>query len=82
MRLIEEGNFKEWIRICFVIAGIALVVYAARRGLSSVLPKIFFSVGIIVAAVGGYASQAHMLQIRPFDNSYKKARDSYNVEDQ
>jgi len=33
--------------------------------------------GIVVAALGGYASQAHMLKIKPFDNSYKKARESY-----
>ncbi|AXF22754.1 hypothetical protein CUJ89_19790 [Burkholderia pyrrocinia] len=33
--------------------------------------------GFGVVAVGGYASRAHMLKIKPFDNSYKKARQSY-----
>jgi hypothetical protein len=38
-----------------------------------------FLVGLTLAGVGGYASQAHALRIKPFDNSYKKARDSYKV---
>jgi len=37
--------------------------------------------GLGVAAVGGYASRAHLLHIRPFDNSDKKARDSYKTND-
>ncbi len=37
--------------------------------------------GFGVVAVGGYASRAHMLKIKPFDNSCKKARDSYKVKD-
>ena len=75
MRLIEDGNLKEWVRIALVIVGIGLVVGSARLGLSTVLTKIVFTVGIVVAAVGGYASQAHMLKIKPFDNSHKKAVD-------
>jgi hypothetical protein len=31
-------------------------------------------------SVGGFASCAHMLKIKPFGNSYKKARRSYEVE--
>jgi hypothetical protein len=81
MRLIEDGNLKEWVRIALVVVGIALVFGSVQLGLSSVLPKIIFTVGIFVAAVGGYASQAHMLKIKPFDNSYKRARDSYKVKD-
>ncbi len=30
-------------------------------------------------ALGGISSRAHMLKIKPFDNSYKKARKSYEV---
>ena len=40
-----------------------------------------FLFGLGVAAVGGYASRAHMLHIKPFDNSYKKARKSYEKDD-
>jgi hypothetical protein len=38
--------------------------------------------GLAIAAVGGFASRAAMLKIKPFDNSYKKARDSYKVKDE
>jgi hypothetical protein len=38
-------------------------------------------IGFVIAAVGGYASRAHLLKIKPFDNSYKKARDSYKAKD-
>jgi hypothetical protein len=35
--------------------------------------------GLPVAAVGGYASRAQALGLKPFDDSYKKARKSYEV---
>ncbi|NIF70536.1 hypothetical protein F3J16_10115 [Burkholderia sp. Ap-962] len=38
---------------------------------------LLMSVGLGIAAVGGYASKAHQLGIKPFDNSYEKARESY-----
>lgn len=77
MKLIEDGNLKEWIRVTLVIIGVALAIGAARAGVRTAIPKVLFAIGVVIAAVGGYASQAHMLHIKPFDNSYKKARDSY-----
>jgi len=79
MKFIENGNFKEWVRVTLVIIGIVMVVGSALQGLDSVIGKSVFMIGVAVAALGGYASQAHMLKIRPFDNSYKKARKSYEV---
>ena len=81
MKLIEDGNLKEWVRGMLVVAGIGMVVGSALNGLDAVISKSAFMLGIIVAAVGGYASQAHMLKIKPFDNSYKKARNSYKAKD-
>jgi hypothetical protein len=40
------------------------------------------SIGLSIAAIGGYASKAHQLGIKPFDDSYKKARDSYESDRQ
>lgn len=77
----DDGNLAEWIRIALVIIGIALVIGSVQIGLSSTASRITFIVGIVVAAIGGYASQAHMLKIKPFDNSYKKARESYKHDD-
>ncbi len=36
-------------------------------------------IGLGIAAVGGFTSRAALLKIKPFDNSYKKARKSYEV---
>ncbi|KDB10240.1 hypothetical protein LIG30_4991 [Burkholderia sp. lig30] len=81
MKLIEDGNLKEWVRGMLVVAGIGMVVGSALNGLDAVISKSVFMLGIIVAAVGGYASQAHMLKIKPFDNSCKKARESCKKND-
>lgn len=77
MKLIEDGNLKEWVRGMLVVAGIGMTVGSALHGLDAAISKCIFMLGIVVAALGGYASQAHMLKIKPFDNSYKKARESY-----
>ncbi|KVA09663.1 hypothetical protein WI41_13015 [Burkholderia latens] len=81
MKLIDDGNFKEWIRIIFVVVGIGMVVGSALIDLNSIVSKGIFMLGVAVAAIGGYASQAHMLKIKPFDNGYKRARDSYKSKD-
>ena len=39
------------------------------------------SVGLAIMAMGGYGSRAKTLGLKPFDNSYKKAKDSYEKED-
>jgi hypothetical protein len=38
---------------------------------------LLMSLGLLLVAIGGYASRAHTLKIKPFDNSYQKARRSY-----
>lgn len=81
MKIFEDGNFREGLRVFLVVAGIALVLGSVNIGLNSTSTKFMFIVGIVIAAVGGYASQAHMLKIKPFDNSSKKARKSYEAED-
>ncbi len=40
-----------------------------------------FLLGFGMMAIGGFTSRAHMLHIKPFDNSYKKARRTYEVDD-
>jgi uncharacterized membrane-anchored protein YhcB (DUF1043 family) len=36
--------------------------------------------GLVIGYVGAYAEQANALKLKPFDNTYKKARDSYDKE--
>ncbi|GGD61365.1 hypothetical protein [Caballeronia grimmiae] len=82
IRFIEDGNFSRWVRTGLLVVGI-LVMYVAYK----YIPPAPFGgfvllVGLGIAALGGYASRAHMLKIRPFDNSYKKARKSYEMKDE
>ncbi|MDB5990619.1 MAG: hypothetical protein JWQ10_2022 [Herbaspirillum sp.] len=75
--LIKDGNFKEWVRIFCVIVGISFVALGIMISIKSMLGGFFFLIGFIIAATGGYAAQAHMLKLKPFDKAYKKAKDSY-----
>ncbi|WJF91793.1 hypothetical protein QS306_17140 [Paraburkholderia bonniea] len=77
IKIIEDGNFSGWLRTLLCIVG-AVVVYCGVRYERSIL---IMTLGLAIAAVGGFASRAKMLKIKPFDNSYKKARDSYRVKD-
>ncbi|AOJ87143.1 hypothetical protein WS87_10890 [Burkholderia sp. MSMB0856] len=80
MRLIEDGNFSGWLRVVLFLVGLGLVV--GGLGLDQ-MPRWIragaFLFGFAVMALGGISSRAHMLKIKPFDNSYKKARKSYEV---
>ncbi|HEJ2439241.1 TPA: hypothetical protein SLZ45_000685 [Burkholderia multivorans] len=80
MRLIEDGNFAGWLRVVLFLVGLAMV--AGGLGLDQ-MPRWIragaFLLGFAMMALGGISSRAHMLKIKPFDNSYKKARKSYEV---
>jgi hypothetical protein len=39
------------------------------------------SIAGIIAFIGAYAEKANALKIKPFDNSYKKAMESYKNKD-
>lgn len=39
------------------------------------------SLGLIFTALGGYSSRAHTIGLKPFDNAYKKAKDSYKEDE-
>lgn len=79
IRLIEDGNFPSWFRLLLVIVGTMLAVLALNCNMPSVLAKISLLVGFGIALVGGMTSRAALFKIKPFDNSYKKARDSYKT---
>lgn len=69
---IKDGNFAPWVRFSFCVIGIVI-------GIAAFYTRSLFllTVGLVIAVMGGYSSKAHMLGIKPFDNSYKKARESY-----
>jgi len=72
--LIKDGNFKEWVRIFFLVVGIFSVVLGIEIGIGSTLGCIFFLVGFLFAAVGGYSAQAHMLKLKPFNRLEDRLR--------
>lgn len=57
------------------------MVLGVTIGINSMLGSFFFLIGFVIAAIGGYAAEAHMLKRKPFDNTYKKAKDSYKDDD-
>ena len=74
---IKDGNLKEWLRILLVILGIVFVLLGISIKLSTFFGIFIFLLGFVLTAIGGYAAQAHTLKIKPFDNTYKKVKQSY-----
>lgn len=73
----ENGNFTRWVRTFLLVFGLLIMLVAYRYVPPAPFGGFLLLLGFGVAAVGGCASRAHLLKIKPFDNSYKKARDSY-----
>lgn len=76
-KIIRDGNFTAFVRGVLCVVGIAIGFLGLKHFHSMTLALI----GLVIAAIGGYSSRAAMLKIKPFDNSYKKARDSYKAKD-
>ncbi|MCF2132963.1 MULTISPECIES: hypothetical protein [Mycetohabitans] len=77
IKFIQDGNLSGWLRTVLCLIG-AVIVYISACYVHSML---LLGGGLFLAAVGGYSSRAHMLRIKPFDNSFKKARESYKKGD-
>ncbi|WP_155740266.1 hypothetical protein [Burkholderia territorii] len=73
IRIIYDGNLSGWSRTVFCVVGAGIVYWSVQHA-NSIL---FMSFGLFLVAIGGYASRARMLKIKPFDSSYKRARKSY-----
>jgi hypothetical protein len=65
IRFVEDGNFSGWLRTAFIVVGALLIVLPTKFMESSWL---WF--GLLLCGL-----------VKPFDNSYKKARESYRGED-
>jgi hypothetical protein len=81
LRFIEDGNFTGWARASLIVIGLLTMFAAYKFVPPAPFGGFLLLIGFGIAAVGGYASRAHMLKIKPFDNSYKKARESYEVKE-
>jgi hypothetical protein len=80
VKLFEEGNFSGWLRITLYVAGLATFFSALTSDWAPRWTRMIgFLLGFSLMALGGLSSRAHMLNVKPFDNSYKKARESYQT---
>lgn len=70
IKFIEDGNLTFSVRLLLALAGTGLVILAIKVDLPIILARVFFFVGFAIALVGGMASRAKLLRIRPFDNRY------------
>jgi len=79
IKIIEDGNFARWFRVSLAAIGLGMMYCAVKLPGPPIWSGIVLLAGLGIAAVGGYASQAHMLKIKPFGNNWKKVRRSYEV---
>jgi len=77
IKLTEDGNFPRWVRLSLIMMGVLVMYVAVKLIQPSIFGGIVLLTGFGLALVGGFASRSAMLKIKPFDNSYKKARKSY-----
>jgi hypothetical protein len=80
LKLVVDGNFLAWFRFLLIVVGIAMAVAAVKCNLPIIIARIVLLSGFAIALIGGMTSRAAMLRIKPFDNSYRKARKSYVAE--
>lgn len=81
MKFINDGNLAGWACTLLIAAGIGISYATLKYALPSVWSVFLALFGFTLMAIGGVSSRAALLKIKPFDNSYKKARKSYEVSD-
>ena len=81
MKIVVDGNFSRPVSVAMVLIGVAIMFGFLKYGPPSIVSVLMVCFGFGLAIVGGMTSQARLLKIKPFDNSYKKARKSYEVKD-
>lgn len=79
MKFIKDGNFSPWLRVFLAFFGL-FIMYLSYQFLVKIWMYIGLITGLVIGYVGAYAEQANALKLKPFDNTYKKARDSYDKE--
>jgi hypothetical protein len=80
MSLIKNGNFTPWLRLVLAFAGL-FTMYLSHQYLIEIWMYLGLLTGLSIGTVGAYAEKANTLGLKPFDNSYKKAKASYSKTD-
>ena len=79
MKIIREGNLTPWFRTSIWIFGLVIAI-ASYFFLTGKLMFWGMMGGIVIASIGAYAEKANALKLKPFDSTFKQARDSYDRE--
>lgn len=78
IKIIEDGNFPDWVRLAFIVVGFALMLCAFKFIPPTILGGAVALMGFGLALIGGFASRSHMLKIKPFVGSaWRKAKKTY-----
>jgi hypothetical protein len=81
MKIINDGNFTG-LAMCGLLLIGGVLIYTSVEWLSNYyLRGLIFSIGCATFAAAGYAGRAKALGLKPFDNAYKKARESYEQDE-
>ncbi len=79
MKLILDGNFSGVVRVFLFIFGIGIGYLGLAWDTGPSVVRIsLFMVAIVLCALGGYSSWAHMLGLKPFgEPSWREAKRTY-----
>lgn len=77
---IKDGNLRTSYQWIFSALGIFLLLLPAMMELGETMKFLSISLGAVIGGIGGYAAKASIFKIKPFDSTYKKARESYEKE--
>lgn len=82
IKFIDDGNFTGWVRLCFIVVGFGMMFCAFKFIPPTIIGGGIALLGFGLALVGGFASRAHMLKIKPFGYSeWRKAKRTYEKDD-
>lgn len=82
MKLIDDGNLAGWVCTVLIVVGIGTSYVTFKYAPPSIWSVLLALLGFLLTAIGGLSSRARLLKLKPFDNGYKKARDSYKNKDE
>ncbi|RKT99918.1 hypothetical protein C7H84_29685 [Burkholderia sp. Nafp2/4-1b] len=81
MKFIDDGNLTGWVCTTLIVVGIGISYVTFKYAPPSIWSVFLALLGFLIMAIGGLSSRSRLLKIKPFENSYKKARDSYKVKE-
>jgi hypothetical protein len=78
---VRDGNLTGVAVTLALLAGIFLMAASMYFFTNQNIRILGASIGLAITAFGGYGARAKTIGLKPFDNTYKKAKDSYKEDD-